>query len=105
MKIYMCGIGKIESAELNELLLNTVLEAKEKKENLEEKDFEKYLVNLHNCMRKCLGLPNEIFAIRTFENNTKAEFVFFDKEPDGKYYNGFLEEREDGFVPYIEVEE
>ena len=103
MRIYMSEVGTPNTVEANELLLNIVSEAERAKETLDEKDYWDWVVALHNNMRENMGLPNKIFSIRTYENKTKAEFIFFDKEPDGKYYKVFIEERDDGYVPYIEV--
>lgn len=105
MRIYMSEVGTPNTDDANELLLNIVSEAERVKGTLDEKDYGDWVVSLHNNIRENIELPNKIFSIRSYENNTKAEFIFFDKEPDGKYYEVFIEEREDGFVPYIEVEE
>lgn len=105
MRVYMYGTGVPESAKANEVLLNIVSKTERAKETLDEKDYGNWVVVLHNHMREKMGLPNKIFSIRRYEDKTKAEFIFFDKEPDGKHYKVFKEEREDGFVPYIEVAE
>ena len=103
MRIYMSEVGTPNTVEANELLLNIVSEAERAKETLDENGYGDWVVDLHNNMRENMGLPNKIFSIRTYENKTKAEFIFFDKEPDGKHYKVFIEERDDGYVPYIEV--
>lgn len=103
MRIYMSEVGTPNTVEANELLLNIVSEAERVKETLDEKGYGDWVVDLHNNMRENMDLPNKIFSIRTYENKTKAEFIFFDKEPDRKYYKVFIEERDDGYVPYIEV--
>lgn len=104
MKIYMYETGTPNTVESNEVLLNIVSEAEKVKKTLDEKDYSDWVIALHNHMRENMGLPNKIFSIRRYEDNTKAEFIFFDKEPDGRHYEVFVEEREDGFAPYIELE-
>ena len=105
MRVYMYGTGTPEDKETNDMLLNIASETIKAKDSLSEEEYGCWIVALYNRMRENMGLPNKIFTIQIDKEHTKAEFIFFDKEPNGKYYEVFDEERENGFVPYIEVEE
>lgn len=105
MRVYMYGTGTPENEELNEVLFNIASETEKKKEEMDKDLFGEWIIGLHNHMRENMGLPNKIFTIARDKENNKAQFIYFDKEPDGKHYEVFTEEREEGFAPYIEVEE
>lgn len=105
MRVYAYGTGTPENEESNEVLFSIASEIEKKKEEMEEDLFDEWIIGLHNHMRENMGLPNKIFTIERDKKNNKAQFIFFHKEPDGKYYKVFSEEREDGFVPYIEAAE
>jgi hypothetical protein len=101
----MYGTGTPENEESNEVLFSIASETEKKKEEMSEELFGEWIIGLHNHMRENMGLPNKIFTIARDKENNKAQFIFFDKEPDGKHYEVFTEEREDGFTCYIEVED
>ena len=105
MKVYAYGTGTPENEESNEVLFNIAFQTERAKEEMDEEVFGEWIIGLHNHMRENMKLPNKIFTIARDKENNKAQFIFFDKEPDGKHYKVFSEEREDGFVPYIEVAE
>lgn len=105
MRIYAYGTGTPENEESNEVLFNIASETEDAKEEMDERLFSEWIIGLYNYMRENMGLPNKIFTIARDKDNKKAQFIFFDREPDSKHYEVFREEREDGFIPYIEVEE
>lgn len=105
MRVYAYGTGTPENGESNEVLFNIASETEKKKEEMSESLFSEWIIGLHNHMRENMGLPNKIFTIAIDKENNKARFIFFDKEPDDKHYEVLTEEREDGFAPYVEVEE
>ena len=105
MRVYAYGTGTPENEESNEVLFNIASQTEKAKEEMDENLFGEWIIGLHNHMRENMKLPNKIFTIARDKENNKAQFIFFDKEPDGKHYEVFTEEREGGFVPYIEVEE
>ena len=105
MRVYMYGTGTPESVEANKMLLNIASEESKAEEKLSEEEYDNWIVNLHNDMREKMGLPNMLFVIAKDKDNTKAQFIFFDIKPDGKSYEVFVEEIEEGVTFYIEVEE
>ena len=105
MRIYACEIGTPENEESNEVLFNIALGTEKAKEEMDESLFVEWIIGLHNHMRENMKLPNKIFTIARDKENNKAQFIFFNKEPDGKHYEVFKEKREDRVIPYIEVEE
>ena len=105
MRVYAYETGIPENEESNEVLFNIASQTEKAKEEMDENLFGEWIIGLHNHIRENMKLPNKIFTITRDKENNKAQFIFFDKEPDGKHYEVFTEEREDGFVPYIEVEE
>lgn len=105
MRVYAYGTGTPGNEESNEVLFNIASQIEKAKEEMDENLFGEWIIGLHNYMRENMKLPNKIFTIVRDKENNKAKFILFNKEPDGKYYEVFTEEREGGFVPYIEVEE
>lgn len=104
MRVYAYGTGTPKNEELNEVLFDIASKIENAKEKMDGYSFSEWFIGLHNYMRENMELPNKIFAIERDEANNKAQVIFFNKEPDGKYYDVFIEEREDGFTPYIEVD-
>ena len=105
MRVYMYGTGTPKSVEANEVLLNIVSEKSKAKEKFGEEEYGNWIIALHNDMRAKMGLPNMLFTIVIDKEHKNAQFIFFDREPDGKHYEVFMEEKEEGITFYIEVEE
>lgn len=91
-RIYCDSVTKAENEEFNELLLKIVSISKEATDKLNKKDLKIWLYNFHNYIREKFNLPNKLFTIIANEDNTKAQMIFFPKEPDGNYYQPFYDE-------------
>ena len=87
------------------VLLNIISEKSKVKEKFREEEYGNWIITLHNDMRAKMGLPNMLFTIVIDKEHKNAQFIFFDREPDGKHYEVFTEEKEEGITFYIEVEE
>ena len=106
MRVYMYGTGTPKNVEVNDVLLNIVSEKSRAKEKLGEEEYDNWIITLHNDIRTKMCLPNMLFTIVTDKEHRNAQFIFFDREPDGKHYEVFTEEKEEeGITFYIEVEE
>lgn len=105
MRAYACGIGEPVDEKANKELLDIISIKGEAKEKLSKEKYGELVIKIHNHMREKYGLSNKMFVIEMNKERTKARLLYFDKEPDGKCYKVFAEEREDGYCPYIEVTE
>lgn len=100
MRIYASELISFKREDIIQELLSlnkTLVKARGK---MDEVSYDELVIKNNNLMRKVLKLPNKIFTLAVTTDNKPVLFVF-DKEPDGKDYDVFWDEK----VPYIVVEE
>lgn len=102
-RVYFDDTYSAKDEESNKYLLKSAEIQREAKEYLEENSFKKWVVDYHNYIRRKLDLPNKLFAFAMNTDKTKAYIVVFPKEPDGNYYEVFIDEETK--KPYILVDE
>ena len=97
MRAYCSCIVMPKSQKMNQRLLdfNKFIES------LDPSDSVKIAV-AHEFFREKYGLKNLVFTICTYDNDTKAEIVYFNCEPGRKVYHASFDENGE---PYIEVED
>ena len=103
MKVYASICMEPNNEDSNTMLLNALAFLKTLKKTYSYDEYCKFVVEFHDHMREEMKLPNKLFAIAYNKDGTKAKLVFFDKEPDGKYYKVFKDKEKR--LPYIEISE
>ena len=91
-RIYCDAASDINNEEVSKLCLEMVLAEEDAKERFNKDDFKIWLYAFHNYVREKLNLPNKLFLLAVSLDKTRAQMVFFPKEPDGNCYKGFYDE-------------